>query len=362
MAATRRLLLLGLPATLGLAGCGQAVKSAMSDAMGAPKGSDVVLGADVLKGTRKLVIAGFMVDYVTEFRLAASSSNLGTLMFTDAPTNATIRSTGVDPATLPALTDRMYDSFVADATAAGYSVVPHANLAAQPGYPNYASGGTPSPATEDGSAGKGIFVSARGLPLFYIQEEAFAPAFSPFGIGRNNQDKDDFLPFTSRFAAGFSSVSALQSAQNFAKTLDATAVMVRVTVAGGALTHNQSFWTGGTVSTGAGLSFAPFVTRLAFIDGNGNRARVALGAPVVTADGGTLADVTSATTTAMDIAGNTLRVASIAVAATMGGRGIGGASREKTYEYRVEPARFPGMVQEGWSQASRKLLALSKGA
>jgi hypothetical protein len=352
-------LLLGGPALLGLAGCGNIVKSAVNSASGKVAGADVVAGASTLKQARRLVVAGFMVDYVTEFRMSAAA-DMSAILFTDAVSNASITTVGVNPASLSGLTNAMYDSFCADAAAAGFEVVPHATLAAQPDYAAYQATGTASPATEDGKSGRGIFVSARDLPMVYLSPQSFGTDATMFG-GANKDDQDSFLPFASRFGAQFN-ISPVIKAQALAKSLGATAVLVRVTIAGGAISGNKSFWTGGSVSTGAGLSFAPYVTGLAFLSGDGGRARVALGSPVVTADIGELKDVTSTGTGIASAAANAAVVTTRVAAAVLGGGGLSGGTRERNYEYRIDPTRFEPNVIGGWQQVSRKLLGLAKSA
>ena len=344
---------------LSLAGCGNIIKSAANSASGRVAGADVVAGAATLKQARRLVVAGFMVDYVTEFRMAAAT-DMSAVLFTDAVSNASITTVGVNPASLTGLTNAMYDSFVADGTAAGYDMVPHAALAALPDYAAFQATGTQSPATEDGKSGRGVFVSARDLPMVYLSPQSFGIESTMFG-GGNKDDQDSFLPFTSRFGAQFNT-APLFKAMALAKSLDATAVMVRVTIAGGAINGNKSFWTGGSVSTGAGLSFAPYVTGLAFLSSGGGRARVALGSPVVTADIGELKDVTSTATGIGSAAANALVITTRLAAAVVGGAGASGGTRERNYEYRIDPARFEPNVLGGWQQVSRRLLGIAKTA
>ena len=56
---------------------------------------------------------------------------------------------------------------------------------------------------------------------------------------------------------------------------------MRLTVLGGQLTPDTSFWSGGKVSTRAAASFVDFVSRYAFITPEGNKALVALRSDVL---------------------------------------------------------------------------------
>jgi hypothetical protein len=79
---------------------------------------------------------------------------------------------------------------------------------------------------------------------------------------------------------------------------------VRLTVLGGQLTPDTSFWSGGKVSTRAAASFVDFVSRYAFITPEGNKARVALGEIAETGDVGELVNTTSDGTKTVDAAKN----------------------------------------------------------
>ena len=83
--------------------------------------------------------------------------------------------------------------------------------------------------------------------------------------------------FAEAFSGGFSAAQAQQIEDKIAKKLGATILKVRLTVLGGQLTPDTSFWSGGKVSTRAAASFVDFVSRYAFITPEGNKARVALG-------------------------------------------------------------------------------------
>jgi hypothetical protein len=120
---------------------------------------------------------------------------------------------------------------------------------------------------------------------------------------------------------------------------------VRLTILGGQLSPDTSFWSGGKVSTKAAASFVDFVSRYAFITPAGDKARVSLQEIAETGEIGVLINTTSDGTAAMDTAKNAALVALnvAAVAARFGGLnvgGVGGFSATKELELRVQPEPF----------------------
>lgn len=294
---------------------------------------------EVIAGLKRVVITSFMTDFVTELKYSKSLSGLEAMIGADS--DVTIKLVGADNALLQAITDKFYDQTVEQLKAQGIEVVPNEELVALPEFADLKSGSiTPLPSEQDAKSGKGLFFSARDLPLHLTDETQFITKIS---FGKKKQD--DFLTFGSRFSGGFSAHQTLQAEEKIAKKLDATALKVRLTVLGGQLTPDTGFWSGGKVSTKAGASFVDFVSRYAFVTGDGSRARVSLKEIAETSEIGVLmnttTDVTSATDTAKNVALVALNVA--AVAARFGGLnvgGVGGFSSTKDFELRIQPEPF----------------------
>ncbi len=296
---------------------------------------------EYLQATRKVVITGFMVDFVSELKYSKAISGLEALMGADS--DVSIKLTGSNPAQYQAITDALYDKSVEALTARGIEVVPMDALQALPEFKDLAGHGiNPLPSEQDAKAGKGLFFSAQGLPLHLVDETQFITQFQMFG----KKKEDNFLTFGTRFSGGFSAGQVQMAEEAIARKLGATVLKARLTVLGGQLTPDKSFWSSGKVSTRAAASFVDFVNRYAFITPEGKRARISLKETLVTDDDiGELVNVTSGGTKTGDVAQNTAVVALnvLAFAARMQGVGVpmgGSYASTSNYECRVQPESF----------------------
>lgn len=298
---------------------------------------------DVLPSVKRVVITSFMADFVSELKYSKSLSGLEAMIGADS--DVSIRLVGSSNEQFQAMTEAFYEQTVAQLRARGIEVVEHAELAALPEFAELAASGIkPLPSEQDAKAGKGLFFTAQGLPLHLIDETQFMPSVS---FGRKQQD--DFLTFGTRFAGGFAAAQTQQVESRIATSLGATILKVRLTVLGGQLTPDSSFWGSGKVSTRAAASFVDTVTRYAFITPDGNKARISLQETVATDEIGELVNTTSdgskATDTAKNVALVALNVASLA--ARLGGLNAGytgGFSATSEYECRVRPDLFEKTV------------------
>ena len=297
---------------------------------------------EYLASIKRVVITSYMVDFVTELKYTKSLSGLEAMIGADS--DVMIKLVGSNNEQFQSISEKFYNQTVEQLKAQGIEVVPAEELKALPEFAELAATGvTPLPSEQDATAGKGLFFSARGLPLQLSDETQFIPTFNaPF----TKPKKDDFLTFGSRFSGGFSAGQAQYIENNIAKKLDATVLKVRLTVLGGQLTPDTSFWSGGKVSTRAAASFVDFVTRYAFITPDGNKARVALSEIAETGDIGELVNTTSDGTKTADTAKNVALVALnvLSIGARLAGAGgvggIGGFSSTTEYECRVQPESF----------------------
>lgn len=316
-----------------------------ADALGQAEQFVEVENADKLKGVRRVVIPSFMVDFVTEAKAETLISGIGVV--TGAPSNVLIKLKGGDPAKFQAITDELYDQTVAALKKEGIEVVDISALKGSATYKELAGKGEKAPREEEAKGGKGMYHTARELPLYYMDEVGFIPKFEIKLFG-NKPKEDIFLTWGTKFGSGFSTASVPQLEEKLAQEFDATVLKVRITVLGGQLEKDESFWNFSAqadIKAKAAGSFAPFVTRYAFIGGNGDKARLSLKQAVTTSELGELANVTSAASKAGDVARNAVTVGSRIFSAFGGGPAIDlGYGNTVDYEWRVESGAFEKVV------------------
>jgi hypothetical protein len=297
---------------------------------------------EYLPAIKRVVITSYMVDFVSELKYTKSLSGLEAMIGADS--DVSIKLVGSNNEQYQSITDKFYQQTVEQLKAQGIEVVGNDELKALPEFAELVTYGvTPVPSEQDAKSGKGLFFTTQGLPLQLSDETLFIPTFTPPFV---KPKKDDFLTFGTRFGGNFSVGQAQYVEEKIAKKLGASALKVRLTVLGGQLTPDTSFWSGGKVSTRAAASFVDFVTRYAFITPDGNKARVALSEIAETGDIGELVNTTSDGTKTADAAKNVALVALnvVSIAARLGGvggtGGIGGFSSTTEYECRVQPESF----------------------
>jgi hypothetical protein len=311
---------------------------------------------DRLGGIKRVVIPSFMVEFVTEAK--ADTQIDGIAMISGAPSNAVVRLKGGNPDKFQEVADLLYDQTVAEFAQAGIEVVALDRLRQSQTYQEIAAKGEKAPREEEAKGGKGIFHTAKELPLYYMDEVGFIPKFQ---LKLFNKPKEDvFLTFGTKFGAGFATAGIPRLEEQLAKEFDATVMKVRITVMGGSSQVDHSFWTGHTVSVKGAGAFVPMVNRYAFIKSNGDKARLSLKESLNTNDLGELVDVTSGASKAMDTARNTLTVASRLLPVLSGGRMGGGIDmgygNSVEYEWRIEPGTFEKVVKDYYPAMSRMFL------
>lgn len=316
-----------------------------------------------LNGINRVVIPSFIVEFVTEAK--ADTRIDGIAMFTGAPSNAVVKLVGGNPDNFQEITEVLYKQTVTQLEAAGIEVVALDKLKQSPTFGEIAAKGEKAPREEEAKAGKGVFHTAHGLPLYYMDEVGFIPKFE-IKLFNNKPREDAFLTFGTKFGAGFATAGIPQLEEKLAKEFDATVMKVRLTVMGGMAHVEHSFWTGNTVSVKGAGSFAPMVNRYAFIRSNGDKARVSLKAPLTTGEIGQFVDVTSAGSKAVDVARNTITIASRLMPVLSGGRMGGGVDigygNSKDYEWRVEPGTFENVIVKYYPGISKMFLAKMRQA
>jgi hypothetical protein len=311
-----------------------------------------------LAGIKRVVIPSFMVEFVTEAK--ANTQINGIAMFSGAPSNAVIKLKGGDTAKFQAITDLLYKQTVSELEKAGIEVVAIEKIKQSGVYSEIAAKSEKTPREEEAKGGKGVFYTANGLPLYYMDEVGFIPKFQ-IKLFNNTPKEDVFLTFGTKFSAGFATAGIPQLEEKMATEFDATVMKVRITVMGGSAQVDHSFWSGSTVSVKGTGSFAPMVNRYAFIKSNGDKARVSLKESVTTSDLGELVDVTSGASKAGDIARNSITVASRLLPVLSGGRVGGGVDlgygNSADYEWRVEPGTFEQVIVKYYPGISRMFVS-----
>jgi hypothetical protein len=311
-----------------------------------------------LQSIKRVYIPSFMVDFVSELQYQKGLSGIEAMMGADS--DVSIKLVGADTARFQEITDALYQKTVEELRASGIEVIDNAELQALPEYAELvAKGLSPLPSEQDAKAGKGLYFSAVSLPLYHMDEVSFIPTFQLFG----KKKEDNFLTFGSKFSSGFSAGFAQQIEEKIARKLNATTLKVRLTVLGGQLTPDTSFWSSGKVTTRAAASFVDFVNRYAFITPDGKKARLSLKESVSTGDIGELVNTTSGGDKAMDTAKNAaviaINVASLAARLSgVSAPGVSGAfSATSTYECRVQPEVFETKVGEFYGGIARMFAA-----
>lgn len=124
----------------------------------------------VLAGRKRAAIATFTLQLVRDQGIERSAGSFG--MF-QAQSASYFTQTRIDPATLQAVADRLYDTFVAELKAGGVDVVPQAELDADPNYQELRKIAVASPFSDTLNTGKGkdqvmgvnVLTAAKGLPI-----------------------------------------------------------------------------------------------------------------------------------------------------------------------------------------------------
>lgn len=119
---------------------------------------------------RKVAIGSFTLQLVRDQGIERSAGSFGMFQGQSA---SYFTQTRIDPATLQAVADRLYDTFVAELKAGGVDVVPQAQLDADPDYQELRKVAVASPFAASLNTGTGrdqlmgvnVLTAAKGLPI-----------------------------------------------------------------------------------------------------------------------------------------------------------------------------------------------------
>ncbi len=165
-----------------------------------------------LPKTQRVAVAGFRVIFVNQ-NVARAMSRASYLPGRDtgsAKSKMTVNLTGVDDATLQAITDRAYQNFLQQLTAAGREVVPTENLQTFFG----AIKAAPVPYSAGAGAGAHVSTEGRGfspsgIPLWFQQGDVYGDQ----GLGQTNMRAFNELSFNAGSAITIAPLIVIDFAQ-----------------------------------------------------------------------------------------------------------------------------------------------------
>jgi hypothetical protein len=205
-----------------------------------------------LADLRRVAIANFRVEFAVENSAKGSSS--GTMGA--SAVKADIKLTGVTDETRQAITNSLYDSFVADLAAAGVEVIAYETLQANKQYQSLGKRLLASPHPVGTQIGKSVFVGPRGAPVYTTNDDKHLSVGALMGgFGAQPQNIEPQI----------------------AKALDAAVLRVNLAVqfaeqkASGGMFRNES-----SVDTGIRLAFVPKLTQILVVTPTSGKARVTL--------------------------------------------------------------------------------------
>jgi hypothetical protein len=119
-----------------------------------------VTSEKALTGVKRVAIGQFQVEFVKRsLGLTRKERNQTTVTYEI--------ETPMPDTSLQAQTDKLYQAFVDQLTAAGFEVVPRATMMATAAWPKLAAIAKPSPAEVSTESGKGMLTNAFGDPYYY---------------------------------------------------------------------------------------------------------------------------------------------------------------------------------------------------
>lgn len=294
---------------------------------------------DGLKGVRRVALAGVAL-YVLDQTSGGASAGGVFANRSIAVVNTSVKVTGLDPARLQALADAAHDSTVAALKARGIEVLTGADLQAQPAWADLTAAADKAPLAFDAAAGKGTIYTARGLPLFHMDEAAWMPRTIGGLFGAKVEDP--FVSLGDKMSGGFRKVKIDPPLAALAVAVNAPVLMVRLVLAPAQVkTSGGAFALTASSSARDSLVMPGWTNRLLLVSPKGDRARVSLKDALASATPpGRMVDVTSTGTKVADIA-----TTAITFAAAFYGVGRGVAQSTTELELRTSPDWFDAVAR-----------------
>lgn len=295
--------------------------------------------AGALKGVRKIALAGVSLYVLTE----SSGSATAGAAFRDrsmAYVNSSLKVTGLDVTRLQALADTAHDRIVAALQERGIEVVALAALQALPEFAELSTLGDKHPMALDVSAGKGTVFSARGLPLFHQDEQAWLSRTVGGLFGAKVEDP--YVALGDKMSAGFRKTQLDPVLERLGRATGAAIAMVRVVLTAAQIKASGGAWSL-SASTAArdSLVMPAWTNRIWLLTPQGERARASLKFPLVSeTPPGRIVDVTSTGAKVADVATTVLTFA-----AALSGHGRGVVQSTKELELRTTPDWFDAVAK-----------------
>jgi hypothetical protein len=290
-----------------------------------------------VKGTQRVAVTQFAVQFVTSDNVTGKTSSFGG---GGASATGVYKLVGVGQAEFQAVVDAAHAAFVKDLAAAGFDVVPHAEVAASATWRKLVADGKPAPLRNDDH----VVVAPPGMGLYGMS--LAGPATATTGGGGMMGALSSFRGVTSTFGQ-IGESNALQKELGGAALLE---VSLRVHFA--ELTNdNRGFLGRMAASASVSGKVLPSV-RQARMSLHKEPAIVSLDVTSpLTLDPSAFSDLRAATSgpSSSEVAAAAVSVLGSLVL----GRPVGGGGSVKTFEAVAEPARWREVVGDGVVAANR---------
>ncbi|WP_374316769.1 hypothetical protein [Aquabacterium sp.] len=304
-------------------------------------GSDAldIENAEGLKGIRKVALAGVSLYVLMESSAGVTSGGA----FRDrnmASVNTSIKVVGLPQEALQQLADAVHDKVLATLQRRGFNVMSDAQLRALPEYAQWARLADASPLAFDASAGKGMIFSAKGLPLFNMDEKNFLGRTIGGLFGAKVED--NYVSLGNQIGSGFRKHDFEVASAALAKAAGATLVMARVVLAPAQVkASGGAFSLSASTTARDSLVMPSWINRLWVMQPGADAARVSLKSHLVSEQApGRIVDVTSTGRKAANIA-----FTAFTMLASMNGVGRGVVVNEKKLELQTNEAWFDAVAQ-----------------
>ena len=311
------------------------VDASFNAAAAAEKGFTI---ADIkaLKGIKRVAVPVFAVEFIMADNVNAQTSGFGAAG--RASSSLYYRLLGVGEAQFQAVTDKLYNQFLADLRSSGVEVVEASQVVAAPSYRKLLASGSPAPIKSDST----MMMSPPGLGIY---------GFAKMGGGNSSSGRSIFGAL-SDVSAGFAAVGAIGDTVALAGELDASLIEVRMRVNFVRLSDdNKGFFGRMAGSAQASGKAFPSVDNVMVAVQSGPLRSTLILKHSLALDTTAFAEVREKAATAGDVAG------AVAVGLLRLATGSKDSHSSKELEVVADPARYQEVVGEGLATATRMVVA-----
>ncbi len=311
------------------------VDAAFNATAAAAKGFTIA-DATALKGIKRVAVPVFAVEFIVADNVSATTSGFGSAG--RATSSLYYKLLGVGEADFQAITDALYQQFLAELKASGVEVLDAAQVVAAPTYRKLVASGSPAPIKSDSS----LVMSPPGLGIY---------GFARMGGGNSSQRKGLFAAL-SDVGSGFAAVGAIGDTLQLGTELDASLLEVRMRVSFVQLSDDNKGFFGrlsGTASA-SGKSF-PSVDNIMMGVQSGPMRSTVTARHTLTLGADAFAEVREKATTTGDVVG------AVAVGLLKLAIGSKDSSSSKELEVVAEPVAYKKVVGGGLGAAGSMLVA-----